>query len=50
MIVLGGLFPTLKEAMVHPIVAILIAMLYTLVSAALSEALRRTPLAFLLKL
>ena len=50
MIVLGGLFPTLKEAMVHPIVAILIAMLYTLVSAAISEALRHTPLAFLLKL
>lgn len=50
MIVLGGLFPIIREITVHPMVAILIAMAYTIVAAAISEAIRHTPLAFLLKL
>ena len=50
MIVLGWIFPVLNGLMVHPVVAIMIAILYTIASAALSEAIRHTPLAFLLKL
>lgn len=50
MIVLGGMFPIIREVTVHPVVAILIAVLYVIVSAAISEGLRHTPLAFLLKL
>ena len=50
MIVLGWIFPELNELTVHPAVAIIIALLYTVASAAVSEAIRHTPLAFLLKL
>lgn len=50
MIVLGWIFPVLNELTVHPVLAIMIAILYTIASAALSEAIRHTPLAFLLKL
>ena len=50
MIVLGWIFPVLNELTVHPVFAIMIAILYTIASAALSEAIRHTPLAFLLKL
>lgn len=50
MIVIGGLFPVFTDTTVHPIIAIMIAMIYTFVAAAISEAIHHTPLAFLLKL
>ena len=50
MIVLGWIFPVLNGLTVHPVIAIVIALLYTVASAAVSAALRKTPLAFLLKL
>ncbi len=50
MIVLGWIFPVLNGLTVHPVIAIVIALLYTIASAAVSAALRKTPLAFLLTL
>ena len=49
LIVMGGLFPIIREVAVHPVIVILIAMLNTIVAATISEGIRHTPLAFLLK-
>ena len=50
MIVLGICFPILTEMTVHPFIAILMAIGYTILSAAISELIRRSPASFLLKL
>ena len=50
MIVVGACFPILSEITVHPLIAFLIAIGYTLVSAAVSELIKGTPVAILLKL
>lgn len=50
MIIIGWLFPSLHGVNVHPLLAILITLAYTTASALISEGLRHTPLAFLLKL
>lgn len=50
MIAVGCLFPDASEIIVHPVLAIFIALAYMMVSAVISEALRRSPLSFLLKL
>ena len=50
MIVVGACFPVFYDMVVHPVVAILIAMGYTIVSAMLSEVIKRSPAAILMRL
>lgn len=50
MIVVGACFPALYDMIVHPVVAILMAIGYTIASALLSELIRRSPAAVLLRL
>jgi peptidoglycan/LPS O-acetylase OafA/YrhL len=50
MIVVGACFPSLYDLEVHPLIAILIAIVYTVISATLSELIRRSCLGILLKL
>ncbi len=50
MIVAGACFPCLYDMEAHPVVAIMMAIVYTLASAALSELIRRSRVNFLLKL
>ena len=50
LVVVRGLIPELKTMTFHPIIVLLIALAYTIVSAVISELIRRSPLAFLLKI
>lgn len=50
MILVGHLFPNFRGVFVHPVLAILIVVVYMVASAAISEAIRKSPLCFLLKL
>lgn len=50
MIVVGFLYPQLSIINLHPIMAIVVALLLTVISAMISEGLRRSPLSFTLKL
>ena len=49
LIVVRGLLPELKDMTLPPVIVMLIALAYTLVSAVISELFRRSPLAFLIK-
>ena len=50
MFLLGRLFPQITGSYVHPVLAIVITLAYMVVSASISELIRRSPLSFLLKL
>ena len=50
MLLVGFLVPQVHGATVHPVVAVLIALLYAVISAGISELIRRSPVGFLLKL
>ena len=50
MAIVGGLLKDPENITIHPIFVIMIAIGYTTLSALISELIRRTPLAFLLKL
>jgi surface polysaccharide O-acyltransferase-like enzyme len=50
MVVVGWLFPQVEGAEFHPVVAIMIALAYMVVSAFIAALLRRSPVGFLLKL
>ena len=50
MVILGGLFPQLHGVTLHPIMAVLIAVAYMVISAFISETIIHSPLRFLLKL
>ena len=48
LVVMRGLIPELQTMTFHPIIVLLMALAYTIVSAAISELIRRSPLAFLM--
>ena len=50
MMLVGHFFPNLEEMTLHPVLVLLIAVGYTLLSAGISELIRRSPISFLLKL
>ena len=50
MISVGSFFPIIYKSFVHPLFALVIALIYTIVSAAISQIFRQSRLAFLLKL
>jgi surface polysaccharide O-acyltransferase-like enzyme len=50
LVVVRGMFPELKTMTFHPIIVLLIALTYTVVSAFISELIRKSPLAFLMKI
>lgn len=50
LVVVRGMFPELKTMTFHPIIVLLIALSYTVVSALISELIRKSPLAFLMKI
>lgn len=50
MIIVGSFFPFIYDSFVHPVIALIIALVYTVASAALSQLIRQSRLAFLLKL
>ena len=49
LVVVRGLIPELQTMTFHPIIVLLIALAYTLISAVISELIRRSPLAFLMR-
>ncbi len=50
MMLVGNLVPQIHGTVIHPVIALMIALLYTVLSAGISELIRRSPVAFLLKL
>lgn len=50
MVIVGWIFPAVTGLTVHPVMAVLIALIYMAVSAGISALLQRSPAAFLLKL
>ena len=50
MVVMGTLFPQIKGVVLHPVLAVLVTLAYMFASAVISELLRRSPLALLLRL
>ena len=50
MVVVGWLFPQVMGLVVHPVVAVMIALAYMVASAFIAAMLKRSPVGFLLKL
>ena len=49
LVVVRGLIPEIQTMTFHPIIVLLMALAYTIVSAVISEFIRRSPLSILMK-